>query len=262
MNVWVICRYLYAQQNWPTSIIIGPLLEGEWGSWPIYKISRNNTGDATNGTIVPIYNTIDFVICRLSHKSLLTDSRAYAGTLLDSDHRLLIAQLDLSRLYYVWSENTQPPSAKHARYNTEQLASGPLRAQFREAVSESLPEVNPNMSASQKWDLLKGTLKSAAEITIGRSDGYRWLCAKAQRQRVTIEFLCIDLSRAFDTIRRDKLLEVLQSFLDEPALRMIHRRVSRLRLHDWNPTRRQLESCAVYSLPRSSPPRPSFTPSA
>ena len=64
--------------------------------------------DATNGTIVPIYNTIDFVIFRLSHKSLLTDSRAYAGTLLDSDHRLIIAQLDLSRLYYVWSENAQP----------------------------------------------------------------------------------------------------------------------------------------------------------
>ena len=32
--------------------------------------------DATNGNIVPIYNTIDFVICRQSHKSLLTDSRA------------------------------------------------------------------------------------------------------------------------------------------------------------------------------------------
>ena len=75
----------------------------------------------------------------------------------------------MSRLYYVWSENAQPPSAKHARYNTEQLASGPLRAKFRDAVSESLPEVNPNMSASQKWDLLKGTLKSAAETTIGRS---------------------------------------------------------------------------------------------
>ncbi len=51
--------------------------------------------------------------------------------------------------------------------------------------------------------------------------GYRWLCAKAQRHSITIEFLCIDLSRAFDTIRRDKLLEVLQSFLDEPELRMI-----------------------------------------
>ena len=126
--------------------------------------------DATNGNIVPIYNTIDFVICRQSHKSLLTDSRTFAGTLLDSDHRLRIAQLDLSRLYYVWSEIAQPPSAKHARYNTEQLASGPIRTKFRDAVSESLPDVNPNLSASQKWDLLKGTLKSAAETTIGRTE--------------------------------------------------------------------------------------------
>ena len=126
--------------------------------------------DATNGNIVLIYNTIDFVICRQSHKSLLTDPRAFAGTLLDSDHRLLIAQLDLSRLYYVWSEIAQPPSAKHARYNTEQPASGPIRTKFRDAVSESLPDVNPNLSASQKWDLLKGTLKSAAETTIGRTE--------------------------------------------------------------------------------------------
>ena len=126
--------------------------------------------DATNRNIEPIYNTIDVFICRQSHKSLLTDSRAYAGTLLDSDHHILIAQLDLSRLYYVWSEIAQPPSAKHARYNTEQLASGPLRTQFRNAVSESLLEVNPNMSASQKCDLLKGTLKSEAETTIGRTD--------------------------------------------------------------------------------------------
>ena len=59
--------------------------------------------------------------------------------------------------------------------------------------------------------------RSTADVVFG----YRWLCAKAQRQRVTIKFLCIDLSRAFDTIRRDKLLEVLQSFLDEPELRMI-----------------------------------------
>ena len=59
--------------------------------------------------------------------------------------------------------------------------------------------------------------RSTADVVFG----YRWICAKAQRQRITIEFLCIDLSRAFDTIRRDKLLEVLQSFLDEPELRMI-----------------------------------------
>ena len=63
---------------------------------------RGQYREATTGNVVPIYNTIDFVICRQSHKSLLTDSRVYAGTLLDSDHRLLIAQLDLTRLYNVW----------------------------------------------------------------------------------------------------------------------------------------------------------------
>ena len=59
--------------------------------------------------------------------------------------------------------------------------------------------------------------RSTADVVFG----YKWLRAKAQHQRETIEFLCIDIIRAFDTIRRDKLLEVLQSFLDEPELRMI-----------------------------------------
>ena len=44
---------------------------------------------------------------------------------------------------------------------------------------------------------------------------------KAQRQRVTVEFLGIDLSRAFDTIRRDLLLDTLQTFIGESELRMI-----------------------------------------
>ena len=52
--------------------------------------------------------------------------------------------------------------------------------------------------------------------------GYRWLCTKAQRQRVTIESLSIDPSHGFDTVRRDKLMKVYQSFLDEPELRMVH----------------------------------------
>ena len=38
---------------------------------------------------------------------------------------------------------------------------------------------------------------------------------------MTVEFLGIDLSRAFDTIRRDKLLDTLQTFLGESELRMI-----------------------------------------
>ena len=113
--------------------------------------------------------------------------------------------------------------------------------------------------------------RSTADVVFG----YRWLCAKAQRQRVTR----ISMHRPKSRFRHHPPRQAPRGTAVFPRraritrdplpprchitwATLIHRRVSRLRLHDWNPTRRQLESCAVYSLPRSSPPRPSFTPSA
>ena len=81
-------------------------------------------------------------------------------------------------------------------------------------LSRIAPKVDDYMSSSQSW-FRRG--RSTADVVFG----YRWLYAKAQRHRVTVEFLGIDLSRAFDTIRRDKLLDTLQTFLDESELRMI-----------------------------------------
>ena len=81
----------------------------------------------------------------------------------------------------------------------------------RIVLSRIAPKVDEYLSSSQ-W---RG--RSTADVVFG----YRWLCAKAQRQRVTVEFLRIDLCRAFDTIRRDKLLDTLQTFIGESELRMI-----------------------------------------
>ena len=75
-------------------------------------------------------------------------------------------------------------------------------------------KVDDNLSSSQSG-FRRG--RSTADVVFD----YRWLCAKEQRHRVTVEFLGIDLSRAFDTIRRDKLLVTLQTFLDEYELQMI-----------------------------------------
>ena len=81
-------------------------------------------------------------------------------------------------------------------------------------LSRIAPKVDDYLSPSQSG-FRRG--RSTADVLFG----YRWLSAKAQRQRVSIEFLGIDLSRAFDTIRRDKLLDILQTFLDESEMRMI-----------------------------------------
>ena len=51
--------------------------------------------------------------------------------------------------------------------------------------------------------------RSTADVLFG----YRWLAAKTQRFQKSFRVLGIDMSRAFDTIRRDKLLTVLETFV-------------------------------------------------
>ena len=82
-------------------------------------------------------------------------------------------------------------------------------------LSRIATKVDNFLSPSQSW-FRRGLSTANVLFT------YRWLCAKAQCQCITIEFLCFNPNHAFDTIRCDKLLEVLQSFLYEPELLMVH----------------------------------------
>ncbi|KAE8912431.1 hypothetical protein PF003_g3837 [Phytophthora fragariae] len=50
---------------------------------------------------------------------------------------------------------------------------------------------------------------------------HRWLCARVQRYQERIHVLGIDLSRAFDTIDRHKLLDVLRTFLSDDDIRLV-----------------------------------------
>ena len=50
---------------------------------------------------------------------------------------------------------------------------------------------------------------------------HRWIVAKTQTTSLTVHITGIDMSSAFDTIRREKLIEILKSFLDEDEVRII-----------------------------------------
>ena len=50
---------------------------------------------------------------------------------------------------------------------------------------------------------------------------HRWIAARAQRYKESFHILGIDLSRAFDTVDRDKLLSVLKPLLDDDEIRLI-----------------------------------------
>ena len=51
---------------------------------------------------------------------------------------------------------------------------------------------------------------------------HRWMISQVQHFKKVTYVLGIDLSKAFDTIDRTKLMEVLKNIVDEDSLRLIH----------------------------------------
>ena len=50
---------------------------------------------------------------------------------------------------------------------------------------------------------------------------HKWLAAKIQKEKIKLNLTGIDMSAAFDTVDRQKLLNILESIVDEDELRMI-----------------------------------------
>lgn len=103
-----------------------------------------------SGHIVPIYTVIDYVFCRQRYKSLLNDSRSYTGTLLESDHIVFVANLDLERIFDVCGRIKKLRMFKHVRNKTELLASNRFREQLRYVVAVSLYHLNAVPTAGMK----------------------------------------------------------------------------------------------------------------
>ena len=61
------------------------------------------------------------------------------------------------------------------------------------------------------------TGRSAGEIVWA----YRWLLAKVQEYDITIYVTGIDMSSAFDTIHRNKVIEIAEGIMDEDGIRIL-----------------------------------------
>ncbi|RQM11608.1 hypothetical protein DD237_008543 [Peronospora effusa] len=71
---------------------------------------------------------------------------------------------------------------------------------------------------------------------------HRWIAARAQRYKERFHILGIDLSRAFDTVNRDKLISVLKTILDDNEIRLIRLLSSR---HNALPPTRQMPAFTI-----------------
>ena len=117
------------------------------------------------------YNQIDYILCPLYLRALITDSRAQTRTKYISDHKILITSLNL-RDFYLRSRNQilkRPLSSPLLKFDCRALATD---IEVREAYNTEVERVLnllPNMTdqtSSQRWDHCTEAIKQAATTTL------------------------------------------------------------------------------------------------
>ena len=136
-----------------------------WTGW-----RRNPAGGASN----PIFNQIDYVLCFSRQHQLLIDSRSYAGTITNPDHRLLVARMRLDRSRGVWApvEKTKK-QAPDKRVAVDCLSDIQTREKFRTEVEVSMDK-NCNLSAdfvcnhpAELWKQIHAAVMDSAHSIVG-----------------------------------------------------------------------------------------------
>ena len=82
------------------------------------------------------------------------------------------------------------------------------------ALNRMKPKIDNHISQSQS---AYRTGRSTTDIIWA----HRWIIAKTQIVKIKVFITGIDMSSAFDTIHRDKLLKIVETFLDDDEIRII-----------------------------------------
>ena len=123
----------------------------------------------------PYFSQIDYILCKSRSKVLLTNARSYAGTMHRSDHKIVVASIDFSRRYKLYSVHSE----KQKHFNTNSLVcSSDTQGSYQNALDTV---INNNKSSdlfstantAQRFEMLFDSVKCAAESTVGYNDPVR-----------------------------------------------------------------------------------------
>ena len=114
----------------------------------------------------PVYSQIDYVLCKTSAKSLLTDAHCYGRATLPSDHKPVVACLQFVYIPLVWG---QGPMISKALYGVRGLTSdSALQEVYCEDLNDCVGRIQPSADTSKPLADMLDCVKKSAEATIGR----------------------------------------------------------------------------------------------
>ena len=139
-----------------------------WTGW----IKDPNVASSST-TLRPVYNQIDYILSKASAKALLTDARSYGGATLLSDHKPVVACLQIAHIPLVWKQNSE---RSKVLYDLQQLTSdSSLQVSYpndlESCIARIQPSTNPNKILADLLDCIKESAKtSIGMLPINRSD--------------------------------------------------------------------------------------------
>ena len=167
-------------------------------TWENQRIIKKNG----HQKVITTYNQIDYIIIPKNRKHILKDARSYKGTLVTSDHRLVVSRMRIE-LYRsgILVPLQKPNKEKGPPINLRPVILLPI---LRKILSNILLS-----RANEKIDDFLSHSQSAYRSSRRTSDivwSHRWMAAKIQINKESYYKIGIDMSSAFDTIRRHKLI--------------------------------------------------------
>ena len=113
-------------------------------TWTGYR--KNNNND-----IKKIYKQIDYVICKYNQRAIINNSKAYGGTELNSDHKIVICKINFKKMYSNWKEMTKRNNSKK-EINYEMLKE--KETEYKNQIDSKI-----NNTENITWDSLKNIMK-------------------------------------------------------------------------------------------------------
>ena len=173
--------------------------------------------DIVTNQVVPVYNMIHSVLRHQSHKSLLQDAKSYAGTKMSSDHRLVVARANISRIVGIWGKCAHT-TTKSTNYATQQLAKPIVCLEYQLHLAQSVADLPlKGKSAQEQWQSTADAIHYAAESTIATVPPTqchkRLFCPELAKMSTKQRDLCLCINTTTDDQQRQQLKRQCNSVL-------------------------------------------------
>ena len=123
--------------------------------------------DPTTGNTVPIYNQIDYIICQRRYKHLSTNARSYGGTILSSDHKIVITTFELDWCK-VWRNTKHTTNSRNKTNIANVVNSRDCRNKYQQLLDTRLSEINlDNNTPNETWQMVRRAIVDTAQETLG-----------------------------------------------------------------------------------------------